>query len=468
MASKVKMNSRVLHLNFAHLAGLLLLLPLLFLAPQVNAASAITLLEAYDRARDSAPELAIARYRVDGAESQRDVAKGRVMPQVSVFGQWSENRVEYRGGLIPDQRYPGERYGFQASQSLINMSNWMEYDRQKALVDVSEQELKVTESQLLGALAEAYLNVLLSDADLAQFETELEALEQQLEEANALYERSLLPITQVLETQTRADTLRADVIAARGQSAIARENLIALVGTRDIEAMAIAERVSLSSTAGSAADAAIMAFESSPEVAAAEEAVLAARKSIAREKGSWVPNVDLIVSSQYSDVGFDNLTSPPRTSDSIQISVNYPLFEGGAGSARLRGAWAEFYTAQQQVEAAKRAGETRARSAWVQLQAASERVNAARQAVKTSKTNLDASRKAVKAGTARVTDVLLAMAQNTRAERDLSAARFQRAMGWLELELATGVDPVVLAPRLSNALHRGIEQPPADQAAEEE
>jgi len=459
---------KTLHRNSYLLRALALLLPLFSFSISTDAASIINLVEAYTLARDSAPELAIARYRVDGAESQRDVAKGRVMPQVSVFGQWSENRVEYRGGLISDQQYPGERYGFQASQSLINMSNWMEYDRQKALVGLSEQELKVTESQLLGALAWAYLNVLLSDADLAQFETELEALEQQLKEANALYERSLLPITQVLETQTRADALRADVIAARGQTAIARENLIALVGTRDIEPMAIAERVSLSSTAGSAADAAIMAFESSPEVAAAEEAVLAARKSIAREKGSWVPNVDLIVSSQYSDVGFDNLTSPPRTSDSIQISVNYPLFEGGAGSARLRGAWAEFYTAQQQVEAAKRAGETRARSAWVQLQAASERVNAARQAVKTSKTNLDASRKAVKAGTARVTDVLLAMAQNTRAERDLSAARFQRAMGWLELELATGVDPVVLAPRLSNALHRGVERPTADQAAEEE
>ena len=420
-----------------------------------DTSTAITLLDAYYKARDSAPELAIARYRVDGAESQRDVARGRVLPQVSAFGQWSENRVEYQGELIPDQRYPGERYGFQASQSLINMSNWMEYDRQKALVDVSEQELKVTEAQLLGVLVEAYLNVLLSDADLAQLETELEALGQQLEEANALFERSLIPITQVLETQTRADTLRADLIAARGQSAIARENLIALVGTRDIEPMPVADRVSLSSTAASASDAAIMAFESSPEVAAAEEGVVAARKSIARERGSWVPNVDLIVSSQYSDVGFDNLTSPPRTSESIQISINYPLFEGGAGSARLRGAWAEFYTAQQQVEAAKRTSEARARSAWVQLQAASERVNAARQAVKTSKTNLDAARKAVQAGTARFTDVLVAMAQNTRAERDLSATRFERAMSWLELELAIGSDPLLLAPKLSKALHVG-------------
>ena len=133
--------------------------------------------------------------------------------------------------------------------------------------------------------------------------------------------------------------------------------------------------------------------------------------------------------------------------------MRYPLFEGGAGSARLRSAWAEYYSAQQQLEAAKREASGRARSAWVNLESATERVQATRQAVITAETNLDASRKAVKAGTAKVTDVLVALAQNTRAQRDLTEARFQRAMGWLELELATGSDPSLLAPRLSSALH---------------
>jgi len=181
--------------------------------------------------------------------------------------------------------------------------------------------------------------------------------------------------------------------------------------------------------------------------------VNAARKGIEREKGSWWPEVDFVYNAQYSDVGFDNLTSPPRNTETYSISMRYPLFEGGAGAARLRGAWAEFYSAQQSLEAAKRQAGGRARAAWVNLESASERVQAARQAVTTTEKNLDASRKAVRAGTARVTDVLLALAQNTRAQRDLSEARFQRAMGWLELELATGKDPLLLATEFSAALH---------------
>jgi len=69
-------------------------------------------------------------------------------------------------------------------------------------------------------------------------------------------------------------------------------------------------------------------------------------------------------------------------------------------------------------------------------------------------TNLDASQKAVRAGTGRVTDVLLALAQKTQAQNELSGARFQVVLAWLELELSTGGDPIVLAKRLSDALTR--------------
>ena len=68
--------------------------------------------------------------------------------------------------------------------------------------------------------------------------------------------------------------------------------------------------------------------------------------------------------------------------------------------------------------------------------------------------SLDFARKAVRAGTARVTDVLLALAQNTRSKRDLNEARFLKALSWLELELVTGGDPQMLAAQISTALHR--------------
>ena len=419
-------------------------------------AEPMSVLEVYEIARETDPMLAMARYQVDGAEAQRDVTRGQMLPQLSIFGDWSENKVRYEGTLtsqIPSQDYPGERYGLQLRAPLFNMRTWKEYERRGALVAQSREKLSLAESDLLGAVVEVYLNVLLADENLAQLQAEFEALEAEVELAEALYSRSLLPVTQLLETQTRKDTLAADVAGAQGQTAIAREKLIQVAGIRNVDPEPVAERMVLTTSVSDIESAAALAMEFDPAIAAASDAVSAARKGISREKGSWLPEIDFVYNSQYSDVGFDNLTSPPRTSESYSVSLRYPLFEGGAGSARLRGAWAEFYTAQQELEEAKRQASGRARAAWVNLNAASERVQATRQAVRTAEVNLDAAKKAVKAGTARVTDVIVALAQNTRAQRDLNQARFQEALGWLELELSTGKDPVALAPRFSSALH---------------
>jgi len=379
-----------------------------------------------------------------------------MFPQISLFGDWSDNKVRYEEtqlGQIPSQEYPGERYGVQMRAPLFNIRSWREYDRQKALVNQSEEELSVAEADLLGQVTSAYLEVLLANQNLEAFGTELTALEAELMQAKALYNKGLIAVTEVLETQTRLEALRADVIQAKGQVAISREALIQRVGIRDIEPVPVVESFLLPQTIGTAERAASLALQFDPASAAQERAVDAARQNISKEKGSWWPEIDFVFSSQYSDVGFDNLTSPPRSSESYSLSFRYPIFEGGAGSARLRGAWAEYYGAQQRLEEARRLAGGRARAAWVTYNAISERVVASQQALHAAAVNVQASQKAVKLGAGRVSDVLLALAQRTRAQRTLNQARFERALGWLELELSTGSDPVSLAPTVSQAIH---------------
>ena len=415
----------------------------------------ITLLEAYEMARESAPGLGVARFKVDLAEAERDIARGQILPSLSAFGQWSENEVEFHAGDSSGygfQEYAGKRYGWQVKQSLINVSNWREYRRRSAMFSRSEDDLANAELQLLGAVTEAYLNVLVATLDAEVLEQELAALVRQEEESQALYEVRFLPVTQVLETKSRRDSVKADLLHAQGQADIAREQLIELIGVRGVEPFPVSETVNLQAQISSAVEAAQRALENSPEIAAAEDGVTAAREAVERERGGWLPEVDLLIGSQYSDVGFDNLVAPPRTAESVQISVNYPIFEGGAGVARLRAARAEFNGAMLELEDAKRKAESRARSAWANYNAATERVAAAKQAESTAEISLQASRKALKAGTARVTDVLLALAQRTGAQRDHGAARFQRSIAWLELELTAGENPMDLAVLLSAAL----------------
>lgn len=416
----------------------------------------ITLLSAYALAHEGAPRIVIARYELESADAQKAVARGRILPQVSLFGQWSDNKLRYDGGDLADlygeQNYPGERYGYEFRQPLLNMSNFREIERQGALVRRFEKNLDQAEIELLQAVTHAYLTALVSDATRAQVSVELDALKQQLAEASALYERSLLPLTQLLETQSRTQSIQAGLIEAEAEAAVARERLAELIGTRKVKLTPLKDEITLPLNFLSVARVAEAAIANSPVISAAEASVAAAAATIEREKGTWWPTIDLIFSHQYSDVGFDNLTSPPRESDSIQLSINYPLIQGGSGRALIRGAEADYYAAKYELEAVRRSIETQARSSWVQFNASTERVAAARKAFDTSAISIDAARKSVRAGTAKVTDVLMALAQRTRSERDLTYAQYQSVMAWLDLELITGSVPAEVAPMLSVAL----------------
>ena len=117
--------------------------------------------------------------------------------------------------------------------------------------------------------------------------------------------------------QTRSDTVKADLIQAEGEAAIARELLTELIGIRDFALMDIAEGVMLTARMASPEQAVAEALQNSPAVAAAKDSADAAEFGIKREKGSWWPEVSLVFNHQYSDVGFDNLTSPPRSSNTF-------------------------------------------------------------------------------------------------------------------------------------------------------
>ena len=120
--------------------------------------SAMSLETAYSFAMDQAPSLAMARYRVDSAEAQSAVARGSVLPQLSLFGEWSENTLSYDGPLsaiYSEQDYPGERYGFQVKQTVFSMARFREVQRNDRLVDRSKFDLDQAEIDLLGAVTRA-------------------------------------------------------------------------------------------------------------------------------------------------------------------------------------------------------------------------------------------------------------------------------------------------------------------------
>ena len=120
---------------------------------------------------------------MDGADAQRQIGRATLLPQVSLFGQWSENELSYHGNTaFQDVSYPGERFGVQVRQALLNIPNLSEFRRLNVLYERSEDELRVVEIELFSLLLEDFLEILLAEATLNHLSTEYDALiEQQMQ-----------------------------------------------------------------------------------------------------------------------------------------------------------------------------------------------------------------------------------------------------------------------------------------------
>ena len=63
--------------------------------PTLARAEQLSFLDAYLLAVNNAPDVEVAKLRVDGAKARKDEALAALFPQANLFAQWSENRLSY-------------------------------------------------------------------------------------------------------------------------------------------------------------------------------------------------------------------------------------------------------------------------------------------------------------------------------------------------------------------------------------
>ena len=406
-----------------------------------TAASAqpMNLFDVYAQALDADPRVKIAQQQVERGQARADSAFGALLPQASFSGNWSDNDVQYDTDLVDDQGYDGERYGFQVRQVLFNWSVLSSRARTKQDVAVAEAELLDTLSMLLVDTSERYFNVLLADNDLKLIQAERELVQQQLRQTEEMYERKLVRITDYLETQARADKVVTDEIEAENRVALAHEALAQLTGTYVGDLVDLRTDFTLPKLENTMQYWEELAAADNPLLVSKREAVLSAKEGVQEQKGGHYPTVGLVFSDQTSDIGYDNQQSPKRDTQYIGVDVTIPIYSGGSTSARVREAWAGYYIAREEEEAARREVLKRTREAYLNTRSSRKRIDAAQASVKSSTKAYEAMSKSFTYGTVTAADVLSALHARTRSERDYQTALYTYITNWLALKRAGGL-----------------------------
>ncbi|MDX5334274.1 MAG: TolC family outer membrane protein [Gammaproteobacteria bacterium] len=429
------------HQTLKHLLATLFLC----LAPLAQAED---LIDVYEIAAQNDPQIRAAEAAYQAAREATPQARASLLPQINASYQLSEQDQTISDADNPalngDNDSSSDGWTLRLDQSIYNHQYWVALSQASDTVAQAEAELAAARQALFTRVAEAYFAVLAAEDTLRFAQAEKEAIARQLEQTERRFEVGLIAITDVKESQAQYDLAVAAEIDAINVLDNARESLQVLTGRYLDNLTPLGENLPLASPDPMDLQAwEERAMEQNLSLRAARFATERTRREIQRQRAGHYPTFDLVAS--YSE--FDNssarlggVTSDFTSEDaSIGVQANLPIFSGGRTSSLTSQARSLFQQAQEELELTRRETSRLTRASYLNVMSDISRVRALEQALISTRTAAEATQAGFEVGTRTSVDVLLALRETYRAERDYASARYTYILNTLRLKQAAGM-----------------------------
>ncbi|MFM1895628.1 MAG: hypothetical protein RLZZ385_702 [Pseudomonadota bacterium] len=415
--------------------GLLLALVSPSFGAENAAAESLSLEDFFSAALEYSPKLRIAADRVDIGSARRQAANGRLLPQLAANANVSENRRDILNRI---EEYPGQRYSLQLTQVLFNWQTFAARSQAYLVEDQLEAEYYNELSVLLTDVAEKYFNVLQAEDALTSIRSELEAVTNQLSLVQSYYDRQLTQITDLYEAQATLAAVQAEQLARQSELELARDALRSVSGLAAGGLYRLSDEVQVPAVENSVNYWVEQAQASSHLIRAREYAMQAAEKRIDESRGAYMPRVSFVVTRQNSELGYDNALIPRTDTTYVGVDVSIPLYTGGSIKAGVSEAMSQHNIAENELRQVELEVGERTRAAYLRAQYNQSRTQAAQRLAESTALAAQAMQQGFELGTVNSVDVLNALRDQFRAERDLQQARYEHVKSLLVLKREAG------------------------------
>jgi outer membrane protein len=433
--------------------GLLSIL-VLSAAPAADAAS---LLEVYQQALQSDPQIHEAEARRLAALEAEPQARSFLLPQVGLSGEWVTAGSE-GSSIFEDQTgipvsvnaevdSDTSQWQLGLRQTLFRWEQIVGLRQADKVVARAEADREAAQQDLIVRVVLRYFDVLAAEDRLLAIHANRNAIARQLEQAKQRFEVGLIAITDVQESQAAYDQAGANEIAAKRDLATARGFLREITGEYIDELDAPAENLPLRSPAPESENQWVnLSLDQNLALISSRIDEQLARDEISFRRSGHYPSVDLVAGLGGTDNNVDRSVdgSPffPADSDSqgdsIGIQVNLPIFTGGYTSSRVREAVYLHRASQENLQRVTRETERQARDAYLGVLSEISRVEALAQAVQSSRTALEATQAGFEVGTRTIVDVLQFQFQVYQSITNYQQARYDYLLNYMRLKQAAG------------------------------
>lgn len=437
-------------------------------APEVHR---LTLDDAVAHALQHDPQYRAAVYGQQAGAEFSVLGRAALLPSVQLGGNVARNRQDRKVeqgqfGRIEDTRFfESNNVSVRLTQPLYSVDNLGRYRDGMARAGLSDQTFAIQVQELKARVVERYTALLNATERVRILDAEGEALMHQSRVAQRRFDRGEATRLEVTQVRTAMERWRADILAARGALAQARQALAASIGPTAVDEHTIVFDARDAALPLGAADFETWmadALEISPAVRAAEGAIEVAQAEVTRARGQRLPRLDAYASYTSSDSDTAVTVGQSFDTGSVGLQVSMPLYLGGAAQANLRQARARLSQARAERDAEVGRITLELRQLFDQVRALGQQHYALLAAADAAADNVRAAELGVAGGTDSLGDVLAVM----RTEREVQIELLDTRYGWVNAyarlhALAGLLDDHAIA-RVSAALQGGTPPPAVD------
>jgi outer membrane protein len=394
-------------------------LTLLALALMTIPARANDLLRLYGLAQARDTALQSALYQRNATLELRPQAFAQWLPQLTADTTAQREYVREQTGVTPTttagsvapvslETLPGceltaqaviehcnanyRSYGLTLSQTLWSFSDYSRLKEADSEVASAEATYLSAQQSLVLRVAQAYFAILAARDQLDTLRNERAAFGKLLEQANGRLSTGLGSRSEVEQAQAFYDGTQQSVIDAHNALDDALLAMAEIVGTAPGEVAPLRDTIPLNAPDPASVEAWVASARADNfDVRAAQLKAEAADHDIAVQRGKALPTLSLNGSVGRSTAAL--VIGGDETLNVVGLSINWPLFQGGAVAAAVRQSRALYHQSEAELEGTQRDAERLTRAAYRNVVSGIERIGAARRAVASNAQAVEAARR---------------------------------------------------------------------------
>jgi outer membrane protein len=412
--------------------------------------SADDLSEVYQLALQNDPVINRAKADKELAFSGVALSRANLLPQLSGSVSYSLNSGDQvfttsSGFGTIDSESDTLSMGLDLRMSIYDHANWVGMDRAEKVAQQGDANLASALQLLIVRVTDAYLAVLREQDSVEFVKAELRAIERQLEQTKQRFEVGLTAITDVHEAQANFDNTVARQIRAENQLELRLEELREITGKYH-QGISVLDTNLFSATEPTPAkvdDWLKLAEDSNYDLLIQRFAKDIAMEDIASAKAGHYPTLGLSASLSRVDrtteiEGTASNEFPTLNSQSLALSLNIPIYQGGRVNTNTDQARSRYVIASENLELVYRQTVRSVRSSFNDVKAAVSTIRALEQSVVSADSALKATEAGFDVGTRTIVDVLNSTRNLFDARRNLADARYSFITAIIDLKRAAG------------------------------